>query len=71
MTAWEDEDLKALEDLGIGVVVEDEEIIAETSAGSYRTPWILTTAWMLGPIIAGLAFAATVQSGRRSNPMRT
>lgn len=70
MTAWEDKDLQALEDLGIGVVVEDEKIIAETNAGSYNAPWILTTTWLCGPFIAALAFAAVARSERQWNPTK-
>ena len=71
VTAWEDKDLEVLEELGVGVIVEDEEIIAETNAPAYSPPWILTSAWMLGPIIAALAALAIVQNGRRLNPMNS
>ena len=70
MKAWETKDVHALDALGIGVVVEDEEIIADTNAGTYTPPWILTTTWLLGPIIAGLAFAAVARSERQLNPMK-
>ena len=70
MQAWEDNDRTALEDLGIGVVVEDEKIIAETSVTPHSVPWILTSLWLLSPAIAGLAYAGVLRNERRSNPTK-
>src|SRR5699024_11246140 len=43
MTAWQNNDRKAVEELGIGVVVEGEEILYETAASTPKVPWILTS----------------------------
>src|SRR5699024_9564752 len=70
MDAWEKNDKETLEHLNIGVVVEDEKIIYTSSAIAPAVPWILTSAWMLSPLLAGLAYAGVARSERRSNPTK-
>ena len=70
MDAWEKNDKETLEHLNIGMVVEDEKIIYTTSAIAPAVPWILTSAWMLSPLLAGLAYAGVARSERRSNPTK-
>lgn len=50
--AWDRRDLKELEKLGIGAVVDDGRIVAETPAPSPRVPWALTLLWLLTPLAA-------------------
>ena len=71
MTAWQNNDRKAVEELGIGVVVEGEEIVYETAASTPKVPWILTSLWMLSPLIAALARAAILRNERQSNPTKS
>src|SRR5699024_11141443 len=70
MQSGEGNNSTALEDLGSGVVVEDEKIIAETSVTPHSVPWILTSLWLLSPAIAGLAYAGVLRNERRSNPTK-
>src|SRR5699024_701693 len=71
MTAWQSNDRKAVEELGIGVVVEGEKIVYETAASTPKVPWILTSLWMLSPLIAALARAAILRNERQSNPTKS
>lgn len=71
MTAWQNNDRKAVEELGIGVVVEGEEIVYETAASTPKVPWILTSLWILSPLIAALARAAILRNERQSNPTKS
>lgn len=64
--AWGRGDLKALEDLGIGAVVENDQVVAQTDAPPTPVPWALTAGWLLIP--AGLvARAAALRSAGRSS----
>lgn len=66
--AWQDRDLRRLERLGVGAVVEDGQIVAETSAGPQPRPWGLVVAWLLTPLAAGLIVRWLYRSRARANP---
>lgn len=50
--AWERRDLERLDELGVGVVVEGGEIVAQTPAARPRVPWVLTALWLVLPLVA-------------------
>ena len=66
--AWQDRDLRRLERLGVGAVVEGGQIVAETDAGPQPRPWGLVVAWLLTPLAAGLIARGLCRSRARANP---
>lgn len=68
LRAWQDRDMAGLEELGIGVVVVDGVIAAETNAPRPELPWALTALWMAAPL---LSFLAVAQRRHRSSPTKT
>ena len=68
LRAWKEHDLNQLTELGVGVVVVDGAIAAETNAPRPQVPWALTALWMACPL---LAFAAIPRIARRSSPTRS
>jgi len=68
LRAWEDHDMNRLEQIGVGVVVVDGVIVAETDAPRPEVPWALSALWMACPL---LALAAIPRIARRSSPTRS
>jgi hypothetical protein len=68
LRAWQDRDMAGLTELGVGVVVVDGAIAAETNAPRPALPWALTALWMATPL---LSLGAIVQRQRRSSPMKS
>lgn len=68
LRAWQDRDMAGLEGLGIGVIVVDGAIVAETNAPRPELPWALTALWMAAPL---LSFLAVAQRRHRSSPTKT
>ena len=68
LRAWEEHDMDRLAEIGIGVVVVDGAIAAETHAPRPQVPWALTALWMACPL---LALAAIPRTARRSSPTRS
>ena len=68
LRAWEEHDMDRLAEIGIGVVVVDGAIAAETNAPRPQVPWALTALWMACPL---LALAAIPRTARRSSPTRS
>ena len=68
LRAWEEHDMNRLAELGVGVVVVDGAIAAETHAPRPQVPWALTALWMACPL---LALAAIPRTARRSSPTRS
>ena len=68
LRAWKEHDMNQLTELGVGVVVVDGAIVAETDAPRPQVPWALTALWMACPL---LAFAAIPRIARRSSPTRS
>lgn len=66
--AWQDRDVRRLERLGVGAVVEGGQIVAETDAGPQPRPWGLVVAWLLTPLAAGLIARGLCRSRARANP---
>lgn len=66
--AWQERDLRGLERLGVGAVVADGQIVAETGAGPQPRPWGLVVAWLLTPLAAGLIARWFSRSRARANP---
>ncbi|MGV0352831.1 hypothetical protein [Corynebacterium confusum] len=66
--AWQDRDLRRLERLGVGAVVEGGQIVAETDAGPQPRPWGLVVAWLLTPLAARLIVRWLYRSRARANP---
>lgn len=60
--AWQRRDMDALEELGVGAVVVDSRIVAETAAPAPAVPWALTTLWLL---LASAAFPLARQAASR------
>ena len=57
-----------LAELGVGVVVIDGAIAAETNAPRPELPWTLTALWMVSPL---LSLGAIAQRQRRSSPTKS
>ncbi|MDY3128359.1 MAG: hypothetical protein SOW59_09615, partial [Corynebacterium sp.] len=82
MDAWKNHDVTRLQQLGVGVVVEDGVIVwQDPAAPRPRVPWILTALWLSAPlwIISGVALIhlgrggpdrLVPQSGGRSHSTR-
>ena len=68
LRAWETHDLEQLARIGVGVVVVDGAITAETDALRPQVPWALTALWMACPL---LALAAIPRIARRYSPRRS
>ena len=68
LRAWEEHDMNRLAEIGVGVVVVDGAIAAETNAPRPQVPWALTALWMACPL---LALAAIPRTARRSSPTRS
>ena len=68
LRAWEAHDMKQLARIGVGVVVVDGAIAAETDAPRPQVPWAFTALWMACPL---LALAAIPRIARRSSPTRS
>ncbi|MDK8670575.1 hypothetical protein [Corynebacterium sp. MSK195] len=68
LRAWEEHDMDRLAEIGVGVVVVDGAIAAETNAPRPQVPWALTALWMACPL---LALAAIPRTARRSSPTRS
>lgn len=68
LRAWQDRDMAGLADLGVGVVVIDGAIAAETTAPRPELPWALTALWMAAPL---LSFLAVAQRRHRSSPTKS
>ena len=68
LRAWKEHDMNRLAELGVGVIVVDGAIVAETDAPRPQVPWALTALWMACPL---LAFAAIPRIARRSSPTRS
>ena len=68
LRAWEDHDMNRLEQIGVGVVVVDGVIVAETDAPRPEVPWAISALWMACPL---LALAAIPRIARRSSPTRS
>ena len=68
LRAWEAHDMEQLARIGVGVVVVDGAIAAETDAPRPQVPWAFTALWMACPL---LAFAAIPRIARRSSPTRS
>ena len=66
--AWEEHDMNRLAEVGVGVVVVDGAIAAETNAPRPQVPWALTALWMACPL---LALAAIPRTARRSSSTRS
>lgn len=70
MAAWEERDLSELERLGIGVVVAEGRIVAETSAPAPSLPWAPMAGWLISPALA-LVLRAAPRSGAPSSPKKS
>ena len=68
LRAWQDQDMAGLAELGVGVVVVDGAIAAETNAPRPALPWLLTALWMAAPL---LSLGAIAQRQRRSSPTKS
>lgn len=68
LQAWEMQDMNRLAEIGVGVVVVDGAIAAETNAPRPQVPWALTALWMACPL---LALAAIPRTARRSSSTRS
>ena len=68
LRAWEEHDMNRLAEIGVGVVVVDGAIAAETNAPRPQVPWALTALWMACPL---LALAAIPRTARRSSSTRS
>ncbi|WP_408921789.1 hypothetical protein ACKFRU_09825 [Corynebacterium tuberculostearicum] len=68
LQAWEMQDMNRLAEIGVGVVVVDGAIAAETNAPRPQVPWVLTVLWMACPL---LVLAAIPRIARRSSPTRS
>ena len=68
LRAWKEHDMNRLAELGVGVVVVDGAITAETNAPRPQVPWALTVLWMACPL---LALVAIPRTARRSSPRRS
>ena len=68
LQAWEMQDMNRLAEIGVGVVVVDGAIAAETNAPRPQVPWALTALWMACPL---LALAAIPRIARRSSPTKS
>ncbi|MBM0263078.1 hypothetical protein [Corynebacterium macginleyi] len=68
LRAWQDRDMTGLAELGVGVVVVDGAIAAETNAPRPELPWVLTALWMAAPL---LSLGAVAQRQRRSSPTKS
>ena len=68
LRAWEAHDMEQLARIGVGVVVVDGAIAAETDAPRPQVPWAFTALWMACPL---LAFATIPRIARRSSPTRS
>ncbi|QPK78989.1 hypothetical protein G7Y31_10875 [Corynebacterium lizhenjunii] len=61
--AWARGDLDALEQLGIGAVVIDGQIVARTGAPAPAVPWALCLLWLLLPLLALPALLPAARGG--------
>lgn len=66
--AWQARDMDELERLGVGAVVVDGSMVAQTPAGPQPRPWGLIVAWLSTPLAAGMILRLLGRSRGSATP---